>query len=69
MYKFEKNMITRVTDNKVYCHEIEEWVTINEHLNTQAKELQQEIAKKYNLFDELSEFIRNLAKKNGITPY
>ena len=44
-------------------------MTIKEYQDNQAKELQQKIAKKYNLLDELSEFIQNLANKNGFTNY
>ena len=69
MYKIKDNIVLRTVDGMVYCPEIEKWVTIEEYQDNQAKELQQKIAKKYNLLDELSEFIQNLAKKNGITNY
>ena len=69
MYKAKDNMVLRIVDGMVYCPEIEKWVTIEEYQDNQAKELQQKIAKKYSLLDELSKFIQNLANKNGITNY
>ena len=69
MYKVKDNMVLRIVDGMVYCPEIEKWVTIEEYQDNQAKELQRKIAKKYNLLDELSEFIQNLANKNGFTNY
>ena len=76
--KYDTNIDKKIIDGMVYCSEIDKWVDANEYLyhhcikvakDEQAKELQQKIAKKYNLLDELSEFIQNLAKKNGITNY
>ena len=65
MYTTKDNMIFRVVDGMVYCHEIEKWVTIEEYQDNQAKELQQKIANLY----ELDKFINRLAEKNGFTNY
>ena len=69
MYKAKDNIVLIIVDGMVYCPEIEKWVTIEEYQDNQAKELQQKIAKKYSLLNELSKFIQNLANKNGITNY
>ena len=69
MYKIKDNIVLRTVDGMVYCPEIEKWVTIEEYQDNQAKELQQKIAKKYNLLDELSEFIQDLVNRNGFTNY
>ena len=67
--KYDTNIDKKIIDGMVYCPEIEKWVTIEEYQDNQAKELQQKIAKKYNLLDELSEFIQHLANKNGFPNY
>ena len=75
---YKTNIDKEIIDGMVFCNEIGKWVDANEYLyhhcikvakDEQAKELQQKIAKKYNLLDELSEFIQNLANKNGFTNY
>ena len=76
--KYDTNIDKKIIDGMVYCNEIDKWVDAGEYLyyhcikiakDEQAKELQRKIAKKYNLFDELSEFIQDLVNRNGFTNY
>ena len=59
-------------DGMVYCYEIDKWVMKEEYNDFVAKQLQQKIAKKYELLknqNELDEFLEELSRKNGITLY
>ena len=59
-------------DGMVYYHEIDKWVTKEEYKDFVAKQLQQKIAKKYELLknqNELDKFLEELSRKNGITLY